>query len=305
MSIISNPHDKFFKESFSRLELVQGFIEEIFPTEIKQKINLNSLQLTNASFTDAYLFEHFADLVYQTEFGDRKVLITLLFEHKSFLDDFPQKQLLRYMTNIWIEEEKQKQKPFVVIPVIIYHGKSKWKKHLMKHYFGNPPADLLRFIPDFDYILFSLNSFEDYQIASFKNTFLSMTAMLLKHSRDEKEMFLQLENFWIEKLKALDEIHAEDFIRSIFIYIDNGINLTRTDLIIIFTKVSTTVTNIAMTIAEEIRIEERQITTENTIFNHIRGLWKKGLQADFIADAFALPLQKVEEIIQKIKASES
>jgi hypothetical protein len=60
-----------------------------------------------------------------------------------------------------------------------------------------------------------------------------------------------------------------------------------------------------MTIAEEIRIEERQITTENTIFNHIKGLWRKGLQADFIADAFSLPLQKVEEIIQKIKASEN
>ena len=301
MSTISNPHDKFFKESFSRLEVVQGFIEEIFPPKIKEKINLNSLQLTNASFTDAYLCEHFADLVYQTEFGNKKVLITLLFEHKSFVEYFPQKQLLRYMTNIWIEEEKQKQKPFVVIPVIIYHGKSKWKKHPMKYYFGNPPEDLLRFIPDFDYILFSLNSFEDYQIASFKNTFLSMTTMLLKHSRDEKEKFLRLENFWIEKLKALDEIHAEDFIRSVFIYIDNGINLTRTDLIIIFTKVSTTVTNIAMTIAEEIRIE----TTENNIFDFVKGLWKKGIQADFIADAFALPLQKVEEIIQKIKASEN
>jgi hypothetical protein len=77
--------------------------------------------------------------------------------------------------------------------------------------------------------------------------------------------------------------------------------LTRTDLIIIFTKVSTTVTNIAMTIAEEIRIE----TTENNIFNYVKGLWKKGLQADFIADAFSLPIQKVEEIIQKIKASEN
>jgi predicted transposase/invertase (TIGR01784 family) len=301
MSTISNPHDKFFKESFSRLELLQGFIEEVFPSEIKQKINLNSLQLTNASFTDAYLSEHFADLVYQAEFGSKKVLITILFEHKSYLEDFPQKQLLRYMTNVWIEEEKQNKKPYVVIPVVIYHGKSTWKKHPMKHYFGNPSEDLLRFIPDFDYILFSLNSFEDYQIANFKNTFLSMTAMLLKHSRDEKEMFLRLENFWVDKLKALDEIHAEDFIRSIFIYIDNGINLTRTDLIIIFTKVSTTVTNIAMTIAEEIRIE----TTENNIFTYVKGLWRRGIQADIIADAFSLPIQKVEEIIQKIKASEN
>ena len=212
MSTISNPHDKFFKESFSRLELVQGFIEEVFPVDIKSKINLNSLQLTNASFTDAYLWEHFADLVYQAEFGDKDVLITILFEHKSFLEDFPQKQLLRYMTNIWIEEEKQGSKPFMVIPVVIYHGKSNWKKYPMKHYFDNPPEELLRFLPDFDYLLFSLNSFEDYQIANFKNTFLSMATMLLKHSRDEKEQFLRLENFWVEKLKALDKILRMNFI---------------------------------------------------------------------------------------------
>ncbi|MDZ7898350.1 MAG: hypothetical protein U5N85_10060 [Arcicella sp.] len=60
-----------------------------------------------------------------------------------------------------------------------------------------------------------------------------------------------------------------------------------------------------MTIAEEIRIEEREIVTKNTTFNYVKGLWKKGLQADFIADAFSLPIQKVEEIIQKIQASEN
>jgi predicted transposase YdaD len=75
--------------------------------------------------------------------------------------------------------------------------------------------------------------------------------------------------------------------------------LTRGDLIIIFTKVSTTVNNIAMTIAEEIKIEER----ENLTISYVKGLLEKGLQAEFIADAFKLPLQKVEEIIQKIKSS--
>ena len=78
-------------------------------------------------------------------------------------------------------------------------------------------------------------------------------------------------------------------------------NKTRTDLIIIFTKVSKTVTNIAMTIAEEIRIE----TTENNIFNYVKGLFENGINPDIIAKSFKLPIQKVEEIIQKIKASEN
>ena len=52
-----------------------------------------------------------------------------------------------------------------------------------------------------------------------------------------------------------------------------------------------------MTIAKEIRIE--------TTFDHIKGLFENGINPDIIAKSFRLPLQKVEEIIQKIKASEN
>lgn len=295
MTNISNPHDRFFKESFSRLEVVQSFIEEVFPEEIGKKINLNSIKLTNSSFTDTVLSEHLADLVYQCEYEGEEATLTLLFEHKSYQNDFPQWQLIRYMSNVWHEEQKQNKKPAVVIPIIIYHGKTAWKKMSMRSYFGNPTSELLRFIPEFDYLLFSINDFEDYQIANFKNNFLSTTTMLLKHSRDEKEKFLSLISFWVEKLNALEEAHEIDFIRSMFIYIDNATNLTYNDLIIIFTKVSNNVTNIAMTIAEDIQT--------NTTINHIRGLLKKDVDATFIADAFELPLEYVEDLIQKIKAS--
>ena len=50
-----------------------------------------------------------------------------------------------------------------------------------------------------------------------------------------------------------------------------------------------------MTIAEDIQT--------NTTIYHIKGLLKKGFDANFIADAFELPLEYVEDLIQKIKAS--
>lgn len=297
---ILSPHDKFFKESFSRLEVVQSLIEEVFPLELKERVDVQKLQLINASYIDEELSEYFADLVYQTTYAGDEVLITLLFEHKSFTE-FPQWQLLQYITNIGKEEQKQSKKPSVVIPIIIYHGKTPWKKKTLKSYYGFPHESLHKFIPEFDYLLFSLNTWEDYQIANFKNTFLSMAAMLLKHSRDEKEIFLQLEAFWIEKLKALDDAHEDDYIRTIFLYMENSINLTTNELIIIFTKVSNKVTNIAMTAAEHTRFEEQ----EYAAIKFVKGLWKKGFQADFIADTFSLPIQKVEDIIQKIKASDN
>jgi hypothetical protein len=143
------------------------------------------------------LSEHLADLVYQAEYAGEPVMITLLFEHKSYQEDFPEWQLLRYTTNIWREEQKQKKgkkhkKSTVMIPIIIHHRKSGSKKVTMKSQFGNPNQDLLKFLPEFDYLLFSFNDFSDILIANFKNTFLSTATMLLKHSRDEKEKNLKL-----------------------------------------------------------------------------------------------------------------
>jgi predicted transposase/invertase (TIGR01784 family) len=305
MSEITNPHDKFFKSSFSRLDVVQSFIEEVFPPQYRHKINLNSLKLSNTSFIDSELSEHLADLVYQAEYAGEPAMITLLFEHKSYQEDFPEGQLLRYMSNIWREEQKQKKgkkrkNSTVVIPIIIHHGKSAWKKVSMRTQFGNPHQDLLKFLPEFDYLLFSLNDFSDSQIANFKNTFLSTAAMLLKHSRDEKEKFLKLEAFLIEKIKVLDLAHENDFITTIVYYLETVSNLTANEIIIIFTKVSKNVNNIAMTAYEEIKQE----TTLNILKGLVQnGVIQNGVSMDLIAKSFGLSIQKMEEMITKLKNS--
>ncbi len=299
MTNIINPHDKFFRTSFSRIDVVRSFIEEVLPKQYRDKINLDSLRLSNSSFIDEELSEHLADLVYQAEYAGEPAKISLLFEHKSYQEDFSELQLLQYMTNAYKEERKQKKKDkkskksTVVIPIVIHHGASAWKKVSMRSQFGNPHEDLLKFLPDFDYLLFSLNDFEDEQIANFKNTFLSTTAMLLKHSRDEKKKLLAIESFLIEKLKILESSHENDFISAIFYYLHNSTDLTSNEIVIIFTKVSTIVTNIAMTATEQLQQE--------TNFNVIKNLIQKGFDAIFIADVVSLPLKKVEQIVAKIK----
>src|ERR1700712_2297198 len=95
---ISNIHDKFFKENFSKKEIAAEFLQTIFPETLKAVIDLASLELSNASFVDEELAENFADLVYLADYqGNTKVQISLLLEHKSFKDDYPHLQLMRYM----------------------------------------------------------------------------------------------------------------------------------------------------------------------------------------------------------------
>ncbi len=297
---IINVHDKFFKDSFSRLEVAQSFIEELFPPELKEKINLQDLKRISESFIDDELEEFFSDIIYQTNLSNQETLVTLLFEHKSYTVPFPHIQLLQYILNIWKQEIKDgKTVLSLVIPIVIHHGDKKWEYKSMNSYFVDLPQVLHKFIPELDYLLFSLNDIEDERLTSIKNVILSMSAMLLKHSHDENDEFLKLTPFWLEKIKELDAQQQLDFIKSAFIYIQNAINLTNKEIPPIFTKVSNNVNNIAMTIADHIRKDTMEFAT----FQHIKGLLEIGLNADAISKAFKIPVKKVQDIIQKIRDS--
>jgi predicted transposase/invertase (TIGR01784 family) len=295
MNQLNNPHDKFFKETFSRLEVAQSFIEEVFPPDLLERLNLSALKRVNDSFTDAELEEYLADIVYQTEYAGQKTLVTLLFEHKSYVQKYPHLQLLQYILNVWKEERKQKKKLSVVIPIIIHHGEGTWKYKSMKSYFKGLHPSLDRFIPDFDYLLFTLDKIDDNQIANFQNLLLSVTTMLLKHSHDKNDEFMKLSSFWAEKLNRLDADKQLEFITTVFLYIENALNLTQEDLTPIFTEVSINVNDIAMTIADRIREEERT--------NLIKGLLQNGVSIELISKYLGLSIQKIEEIIQRIKFS--
>lgn len=288
-------HDRFFKETFSRLEIAQSFIEETFPFDIRNKINIPKLEKVNSSFIDSTLREHLADIVYRTEYAGQNAFVSLLFEHKSYPEKYPHLQLNRYMNNIWYEEQKQGKELSVVISIVIYHGKTKWKKSSMLAYFGNPHPSLHQFIPEFDYILFDLNEVEDYQIENFKNDLFSLTAMLMKHSRDSEDNFMKLEPFLVKRLNALDNAHQDDFIKTSLRYIQKDIRLTQNKLTPIFTKVSKNVNNIAMTIEDEI--------IQETTFHHVRGLIQNGISPEIISKSFGISLKKIQKIIQKIKDS--
>ena len=293
---ITNVHDKFFKETFSRLDVAQSFMEELFPQELKEKLNLQDLKRISKSFIDDELEEYFSDIIYQTNLSEQETLVTLLFEHKSYTVPFPHIQLLQYILNIWKQEIKDgKTVLSLVIPIVIHHGDKKWEYKSMKSYFVNLPPVLHQFIPDFDYLLFSLSDMGDDRLISIKNVILSMSAMLLKHSHDENDDFLKLTPFWLEKIKELDAQQQLDFIRSVFVYIQNAINLTNKEIPPIFTKVSNNVNNIAMTIADHIR--------EETTFNIIKKLIQNGASEDLISKSFEIPMKKIQEIIQKIKES--
>ena len=84
---LSNPHDRFFKEIFSRPEVARDFLQNYLPAAVVDQLDMASLELRKDSFVDPDLQQHFSDLLYQVnlETGEG-AFVYVLFEHKSYPD---------------------------------------------------------------------------------------------------------------------------------------------------------------------------------------------------------------------------
>ena len=154
------------------------------PWEVHQSLDLSQLERVNGSWVNPELAEYFSDVVYRCPLkeGKRQVWASFLLEHKSAPDAFPHLQLLRYLLETWQEQRKQKQPLTPIIPIVVYHGKRKWRKRDLSSYFGKDlPQSLLPFLPRFDYVLTSIRTLSDEQILELKKGLLINALLMLKH----------------------------------------------------------------------------------------------------------------------------
>ena len=180
-----NPHDGLFKATFTDRQIAADYIRNFLPPDLVKHLDLESLALQPGSYITPELDPFYSDIVYQCNYGKRKILITLLFEHKSSPPLFPHLQLLRYMIEVWEQSAKKRGRLRVVIPIIVYHGKRKWLIRPFRSYFGRLSKALLVFIPQFDYHLTDLRQWSDEALLRLEAGLLINTFLLFKHYGEE------------------------------------------------------------------------------------------------------------------------
>jgi len=146
MSDVANPHDRFFRETFSRRATLQEFVRLYLPREVVRGLA-------------AFLY--------------------LLLEHKSQPDRFVALQLLRYMTKLWDQEQRQSGKlPLpTVIPLVFYHGRRRWTVATEFSALFQCPDHLTPFMPSFRYELIDLSRYSDDQIRGGVDLRVALLAM--------------------------------------------------------------------------------------------------------------------------------
>lgn len=167
---IQNPHDKFFKETFGKTEVARDFLNNYLPPEIRNIVNVNTLEPQKDSFVNEELQEGFSDILFKASINDKEGYIYFLFEHKSYSSRDAAFQLLKYIINIWgakIKKEGTNELP-VIIPMLIYHGKDNWNSKIrlseMINGYGLLSEQVKKYIPDYEYILFNISKYSDEEI---------------------------------------------------------------------------------------------------------------------------------------------
>ncbi|MDX2042057.1 MAG: Rpn family recombination-promoting nuclease/putative transposase [Acidobacteriota bacterium] len=180
---LANPHDLFFKSLVGRRKVAVQFLKSYLPVEVTAAIDWRTLERVDGSFVTEELSEHFSDLIFRVKLKKGEaVYVYVLLEHKSTPEKWVALQLLDYIVGLWqrAKDSGEPQLP-IVIPVVFYHGRRHWN-------IGTKLSDLMpevtqtqwrRFVPDFEYHLCDLSSYEDKEIVGASG--LQSGLLLLKH----------------------------------------------------------------------------------------------------------------------------
>ena len=165
MTELTNPHDRFFKETFTRIELAQDFFAQYLPAPVAATLNLNTLELQSGSFVDPDLQQQFADLLYRVTLqSEGDAYIYLLLEHKSYPDPQVPFQLLRYLVRIWERDLRAQETLRPIVPLVVYHGQGRWQVPLTFSSRYSGPEVLRAYWPDFRYELQDLSRLSHAEI---------------------------------------------------------------------------------------------------------------------------------------------
>lgn len=303
---IQNPHDKFFKETFSKVSVAKDFLNNYLPQSIMNVIDIDTLEPQKDSFINEELEEGFSDLLFKVNINKREGYFYFLFEHKSYASKDIAFQLLKYMIEIWetkIKKEGTNELP-IIIPLVIYHGKDNWniKTTLgeMINGYEELPKDIKKYVPNYEYLLYDISTYTDEEIkgeAQLRIILSVFRDIFTKNSRGLQESILEAVEYLVE---LEDKQSGIEYFETLMRYIFSArANLTETDVKEIIKKIETTYpegSEVVMTLAEKFMEEGVMKGLEKVVRKSII----KGLTTEDIIEITGLKKEEIEDIRKKM-----
>lgn len=177
----------------SALEYLRVFFPSLFVL-----LDTDNFELDNTNYVKEDFNEFYSDVVYRTflkktpKRQKKPVSVVLLFEHKKSIDSYFKLflQLLEYIILIWREDLRNKKKPSVIIPIVVFQGKKGIRPKQLHDYFKYIPAELLQYIPNFTYFLTSVHGLPDAEILALDKKGL-LRSLFLAYTYAQKKDTIQ------------------------------------------------------------------------------------------------------------------
>ena len=187
----NNPHDAYIKKYLQDPIAAKHFLEAHISQEIVQKIDFDTLTLTNKSFVQEDTTEIHSDLVFRFKFKDgQSGYIFTLFEHLSTAVRVTPLRMTEYVLALLKSDHREHPttKPDecpVVIPLVFYHGKQSPYPYAHNAYDCTSDPELARSVRMFEGgRLVDVTSMSDDTIGQHKTVSLMEKAMKYCRARD-------------------------------------------------------------------------------------------------------------------------
>ncbi len=223
MEQLPTPHNNFFHFALSHLPAARSLIETQLSADALAEFDIDTLQLETGSFIDADLTEKFSDLLFsvrrvgsKNDSTDDRVMIYVLFEHKSQSDHFTVFQLLSYMVRIWEKRLRDGSRLCPIVPLVVYHGDCTWTAPRSMQDLLETPKTLAEYQVDYRYSLLDLSQLKDADIGG--STILQSTLRLLKYSRSE-QLVNMLEDLLRSIANSIPAILLPEWLQAVGVYV--------------------------------------------------------------------------------------
>jgi predicted transposase/invertase (TIGR01784 family) len=212
-------HDKFVKATFSDAVRAAAFFEKFLSKNILEAVDIHSLQPLQESYIQDNLKEYFSDIVFEVSSKkneNEKSDIVLLFEHKSSPDRFVLFQVGHYMFSHWFSCIRGRKPLKIIIPVVYYQGKKKWKLKQLSQIFRKANHRLKEFIPEIPHLFIALSSLSDESIGEIRDRLMAASVMAQKKAYDVIKLAEDLEKIF--RLFPVND-GKRNFLNQIIVYI--------------------------------------------------------------------------------------
>ena len=213
---IHHPHDKYFKQSLKNKKVAIDFLKTYLPSNIYQKIDIHSLQLTEKSFIVPQLREIHSDIIYKCLINDSTGYLFFLLEHQSTDDPLMAFRFLHAIVSLSYEHLKQGYKKLpIILPFCIYHGEKSPYPYSTSLYDCFDDSEFAKEIAFRPFKLIDLTVLSDEEIKT--HGLVGLMEMLFKHQRDK--------NFLSIMRKLLESQFVQNIIKQLNIsYLTDMLN---------------------------------------------------------------------------------